>query len=51
MKVKQEEAEIKVLSKEVESLPPPDPRVTMLRTLGEEQADVVILLHLREKAA
>lgn len=38
VKVQQEEEEVQELVAEVASLPPPDPRFGMLRTLGEEQA-------------
>ena len=37
MKVQQEEEEVQELVQEVQSLPPPDPRFSLLRTLGEEQ--------------
>ncbi len=38
VKVQQEEEEVKEIVAEVASLPPPDPRFGMLRSLGEEQA-------------
>lgn len=41
VQVQQEEEEVQELVAEVASLPPPDPRFGMLRTLGEEQVELM----------